>query len=48
MTGRRLGKPVLMDQEGAYGHPVPGYDPKADRVLLLAGSDPYHRPPVTG
>jgi len=34
--GRRLGKPVLMDPEGDYGHPVLGFDIKADRVVLLA------------
>ncbi|WP_031487691.1 hypothetical protein [Streptomyces bicolor] len=34
--GRRLGKPVLMDPEGAHGHPVLGYDTEADRVVLLA------------
>lgn len=32
----RLGKPVLMDPEGAYGHPVLGFDVEADRVVLLA------------
>ncbi|MFJ9868291.1 hypothetical protein [Streptomyces sp. NPDC101165] len=37
--GRRLEKPVLMDPEGAHGHPMLGYDPKADRVLFLADSD---------
>jgi hypothetical protein len=34
--GRRLGKPVLMDPEGDYGHPVLGFDTEADRVVLLA------------
>ncbi|MGC0334853.1 hypothetical protein RKD23_007843 [Streptomyces sp. SAI-170] len=34
--GRRLGKPVLMDPEGDYGHPVLGFDVGADRVVLLA------------
>ncbi|MEU7305703.1 hypothetical protein [Streptomyces sp. NPDC007206] len=34
--GHRLGKPVLMDPEGDYGHPVLGYDVEADRVVLLA------------
>ncbi|MET9829841.1 hypothetical protein ABZ078_11085 [Streptomyces sp. NPDC006385] len=34
--GRRLGKRVLMYPEGRYGHPVLGYDPEADRVVLLA------------
>jgi hypothetical protein len=36
--GRRLGKPVLMDPEGGYGHPVLGFDVEADRVVLLAQS----------
>ncbi|MEU0629873.1 hypothetical protein [Streptomyces sp. NPDC005989] len=39
--GRRLGKPVLMDPEGDYGHPVLGFDAEADRVVLLA--DPQVR-----
>jgi hypothetical protein len=34
--GRRLGKPVLMDREGDFGHPVLGFDAEADRVVLLA------------
>lgn len=34
--GRRLGKPVSMTAEGDHGHPVLGYDPAADRVVLLA------------
>ncbi|MGW1915328.1 hypothetical protein ACWCQS_32515 [Streptomyces sp. NPDC002076] len=34
--GRRLGKPVLMDLEGDYGHPVLGFDAEADRVLRPA------------
>jgi hypothetical protein len=34
--GRRLAKPVLMDPEGDHGHPVLGFDPTADRVVLLA------------
>jgi hypothetical protein len=34
--GRRLGKPVLMDPEGDYGHPVLGFDAEADRVLGIA------------
>ncbi|MFD6996195.1 hypothetical protein ACFWA5_07910 [Streptomyces mirabilis] len=34
--GRRLGKSVLMDPEGDYGHPVLGFDVEADRVILLA------------
>jgi hypothetical protein len=33
--GRRLGKPVLMDPEGDYGHPVLGFDAQADQVVLL-------------
>jgi hypothetical protein len=39
--GRRLGKPVVMDAEGDYGHPVLGFDAEADRVVLLA--DPQVR-----
>ncbi|WP_167519091.1 hypothetical protein [Streptomyces chryseus] len=34
--GRCVGKPVLMDPESDYGHPVLGFDVKADRVVLLA------------
>ncbi|MFE7750771.1 hypothetical protein [Streptomyces sp. NPDC057428] len=34
--GRRLGKPVMMDPEGDYGHPVLGFDVEADRVVLMA------------
>lgn len=34
--GRRLGKPVLMDPEGDYGHPVLGFDVEADHVVLMA------------
>ncbi|MFF9055755.1 hypothetical protein ACF09Z_31935 [Streptomyces erythrochromogenes] len=34
--GRCSGKPVLMDPEGDYGHPVLGFDVEADRVVLLA------------
>jgi hypothetical protein len=34
--GVRLGKPVLMDPEGDYGHPVLGFDAEAERVVLLA------------
>jgi hypothetical protein len=34
--GLRLGKPVLMDPEGDYGHPVLGFDAEAERVVLLA------------
>ncbi|MFD0224390.1 hypothetical protein ACWGPD_15225 [Streptomyces hirsutus] len=34
--GRRLGKPVLMDSEGDYGHPVLGFDAEADCVGPLA------------
>ncbi|MFF0698465.1 hypothetical protein ACFYU4_38250 [Streptomyces tendae] len=39
--GRRLSKPVLMNPEGDYGHPVLGFDVEADRVVLLA--DPQVR-----
>ncbi|GAA2471155.1 hypothetical protein ACFPFX_34970 [Streptomyces mauvecolor] len=35
--GRRLGKAVVMTGEGDYGNPVLGFDPAADRVVLLAG-----------
>ncbi|MET7740890.1 hypothetical protein [Streptomyces sp. NPDC005385] len=34
--GRRLGKPVLMTGEGDFDNPVLGFDPVADRVVLLA------------
>ncbi|MGX1775635.1 hypothetical protein ACWIGW_26235 [Nocardia brasiliensis] len=34
--GRRLGKPVTMSAEGDFDHPVLGFDPAADRVVLLA------------
>ncbi|MFI8977325.1 hypothetical protein ACIGO9_30890 [Nocardia asteroides] len=34
--GRLLGKPVFMAAEGQYGYPVLGFDPAADRVVLLA------------
>ncbi|WP_189871546.1 hypothetical protein [Streptomyces bluensis] len=34
--GRRLGKPVLLDPEGDYRHPVLKFDVEADRVVLLA------------
>ncbi|MGW5436248.1 hypothetical protein [Nocardia asteroides] len=34
--GRRLGKPVFMGAEGQYGYPLLGFDPAADRVVLLA------------
>ncbi|WP_394297859.1 hypothetical protein [Streptomyces globisporus] len=33
--GRRLGKPVLMEAEGACGHPILGFDVEVDRVVLL-------------
>ncbi|GHG04373.1 hypothetical protein GCM10017667_38590 [Streptomyces filamentosus] len=33
--GQRLGRPVLMDGEGAYGHPILGFDVETDRVVLL-------------
>ncbi|WP_345702073.1 hypothetical protein [Kitasatospora terrestris] len=35
-VGRRLGKQVVMTAEGDYGNPVLGFDPAADRVLLMA------------
>ncbi|WKK24392.1 hypothetical protein QZH56_01645 [Streptomyces olivoreticuli] len=34
--GRLLGKPVLMDPESDYGHPVLGFEVETDRVVLLA------------
>lgn len=34
--GRRLGKPVRMTAEGDWGNPVLGFEPAADRVVLLA------------
>ncbi|MFE3229949.1 hypothetical protein [Nocardia sp. NPDC059228] len=37
--GRRLGKPVSMYAEGGHHSPVLGFDPTADRVVLLA--DPH-------
>ncbi|MFF3787103.1 hypothetical protein [Streptomyces sp. NPDC001933] len=37
VVGRRLGKPVLMDAEGAdHSHPMLGFDVEADQVVLLA------------
>ncbi|MDG4857122.1 hypothetical protein P8605_02935 [Streptomyces sp. T-3] len=38
--GRRLGKSVVMTGEGDYGNPVLGFDPAADRVVLLADPQP--------
>jgi hypothetical protein len=34
-VGRRLGKPVFMDPEGAYGHPFLAFDAETDRVVVL-------------
>ncbi|MFI0724364.1 hypothetical protein [Streptomyces sp. NPDC021224] len=34
--GRHLGKSVVMTAEGDYGNPVLGFDPAADRVVLMA------------
>jgi len=34
--GRRLGRQVVMTAEGDYGHPALGFDPAADRVVLMA------------
>jgi hypothetical protein len=34
--GRRLGKPVLMTSGGDYEHPVLGFRPELDRVVLPA------------
>ncbi|RJO70605.1 hypothetical protein D5S18_25625 [Nocardia panacis] len=36
VIGRCLGKPVTMAAEGDYDHPVLGFDPIVDRVVLLA------------
>lgn len=36
IIGRELGKPVLMSPESSWGYPVLGFDPTADRVVLLA------------
>ncbi|MFI1203452.1 hypothetical protein ACH4VR_29150 [Streptomyces sp. NPDC020883] len=44
--GRRLGKPVVMTGEGDHGNPVLGFDPAADRVVLLA--DPQLTDPSAG
>jgi hypothetical protein len=38
--GRRLSKPVTMTAEGQYGYPVLGFDPGADRVVLLTDRQP--------
>ncbi|MFC9076002.1 hypothetical protein ACFTY7_02945 [Streptomyces sp. NPDC057062] len=43
--GRRTGKPVLMDPEGDYGHPVLGFDVETDRVVRLAEPPPIAGPP---
>ncbi|WP_033352575.1 hypothetical protein [Kitasatospora aureofaciens] len=40
-VGRRLGRLVVMTAEGDYGHPVLGFDPSADSVVLMA--DPNFR-----
>lgn len=42
VLGRRIGKSVLMYAEGDHKNPVLGFDPAADRVVLLA--DPRLRP----
>lgn len=36
--GRRLGKPVFMDPEGAHGHPFLAFDVETDRVVALGES----------
>jgi hypothetical protein len=36
MIGRWLGKAVSMTPEGDWGHPVLGFDPQTDSVVLLA------------
>ncbi|MFC8719050.1 hypothetical protein [Kitasatospora sp. NPDC057198] len=35
-VGRGLGRQVVMTAEGDHGHPVLGFDPAADRVVLMA------------
>lgn len=40
--GRRLGKAVLMSPEGDWEHPVLGFDPAADRLVLMA--EPWEAP----
>ncbi|MBF6439303.1 hypothetical protein [Nocardia cyriacigeorgica] len=35
-VGRLLGKKVVMEAEGDFGHPVLGYSPEQDRVVVLA------------
>ncbi|MFE0457804.1 hypothetical protein ACFW1A_00920 [Kitasatospora sp. NPDC058965] len=40
-VGRRLGMQVVMTAEGDYGHPVLGFDPAVDGVVLMA--DPNFR-----
>ncbi|MEU4671862.1 hypothetical protein AB0F91_28790 [Amycolatopsis sp. NPDC023774] len=42
--GKRLGKPVLLRAEGDSGHPVLGFDPSADRVVLMADREPPGHP----
>lgn len=41
--GRRLGKPVTLTPESDPFHPVLGFDPAADCVVLLAPSHVSHR-----
>ncbi|WP_149548506.1 hypothetical protein [Streptomyces marokkonensis] len=36
VVGRRLSKLVVMTASGDYGNPVLGFDPAADRVVLMA------------
>jgi hypothetical protein len=36
VIGRALGKAVFMDSEGGRNHPVLGFKPDLDRVVLLA------------
>lgn len=36
VIGRALAKPVYLAAEGDWGHPVLGFEPASDRVMLLA------------
>ncbi|MCF3103216.1 hypothetical protein IPZ58_16750 [Streptomyces roseoverticillatus] len=46
--GRRLGKAVTMSTEGDYGNPVLGFDPGADRVVLMADPESVELTAVAG
>ncbi|QYN19020.1 hypothetical protein [Amycolatopsis sp. DSM 110486] len=41
--GQTLGKPVLLTPEGDSGQAVLGFDPRVDRVVLMADPDPRTR-----